>query len=133
MRSAGNDLFGTSTLRTNPAPHSGQAEEPAETGAVGTEAVETEAVETEAVGTEAVGIEAVEGDASAGRSQGSLMWTALKRRVKSDLREKKDEEKEEKRRRNIVSFKEKHKYQEYQSVNSSCDGGVCASHTRCTH
>jgi hypothetical protein len=119
MRSAGNDLFGTSTLRTNPAPHSGQAEEPAETEAVGTEAVGTEAVETEAVG-----IEAVEGDASAGRSQGSLMWTALKRRVKSDLSKKKDEEKEEKRRRgeerrNIVSFEEKHKYQEYQSVNSS--------------
>ena len=92
MRSGGNDLFGTSTFRTITAPHSGQAEEPAETEAVGIEAVGIETVETEAVETEAVGIEAVEGEASAGRrsqsagwSQGSLMWTALKRRVKSDL------------------------------------------------
>ena len=97
MRSGGNDLFGTSTFRTITAPHSGQAEEPAETEAaeteaVGIETVETEAVETEAAEGEAVGIEAVEGEASAGRrsqsagwSQGSLMWTALKRRVKSDL------------------------------------------------
>ena len=92
MRSGGNDLFGTSTFRTITAPHSGQAEEPAETEAAETEAVGIETVETEAVETEAVGIEAVEGEASAGRrsqsagwSQGSLMWTALKRRVKSDL------------------------------------------------
>ena len=92
MRSGGNDLFGTSTFRTITAPHSGQAEEPAETEAAETEAVGIETVETEAVEIEAVGIEAVEGEASAGRrsqsagwSQGSLMWTALKRRVKSDL------------------------------------------------
>ena len=85
-------MFGTSTFRTITAPHSGQAEEPAETEAAETEAVGIETVETEAVEIEAVGIEAVEGEASAGRrsqsagwSQGSLMWTALKRRVKSDL------------------------------------------------
>ena len=54
MRSGGNDLFGTSTFRTITAPHSGQAEEPAETEAAEIEAVGIETVETEAVEIEAV-------------------------------------------------------------------------------